>query len=332
MSKLTTLQGKDPKEVARLLSVVSRSLLPNPGIEDVIHQTGKDQEFVKAVISEIRGHLRISAGDQSFTSRSRVYSFLSEEISNAILTREAVSNVRYRLGDRGELHPSQYEVRFISGESVEGFEAAGNRKSNIVDAITHPDNTLHVKPKYLSEGRDPHLTISIKHITAKRADDRFTLLVLGVRQGAVLYVSSVYRVYHSEVNLIDMNDPLEVVRSFADDYGAKFSLGGKVAKLMVNEDVRLERSIDRRNPLPENVKIVGWSKGDVHSIVIAGGETKIKGAGDEYIGEVVLGFVVDLNKYVAALRRHRVNLSPDVIEVMTRTGSEYYAGETFGSQ
>jgi hypothetical protein len=323
MSKLVTLRDKDPKEVIRLLSVASGAVLPNPGIEDVIRQSGTDPKIVRSVLSEIRGHLRVLEDDQSIKTYSQIYAFISQEISRATLTSDVVSDVESRLGNRGDLHPSRYEVRFL-GNSLEHLEAAGNRKSNIIDVVTHPNEVLHLKAKYISEDMDPRVSVSMKYVASKRSDDRFVVFVVSMREGKVQNVISGYRMYLSDVIVDDLNDPLSVVRSFANNFGAIFVMGGKNYKFMLYETVRLERQIDTSNTVARNVEVLDRVTGHKYGTCIIGGEAMMKGPGGEVIGEVVLGFVVDQTKYLAQLRKHHVNISPDVDEILQRVGVSNY--------
>lgn len=317
MSKLTALRDKDPKEVVRLLSVVSSSLLPNPRIEEVIHQTGRDPEFVRAILSEIRKYLRVPEDDQSIKTQSQIHAFLSQEISRAVLTGQAVSNVKARLGNRGELHPSQYEVSF-QGADPEEYEATGLRQSNIIEAVTHPDNVVNIKAKYLLEDRDPRTTISIKFVATKRADDNFIVLVVTTREGYIQTVRLAVRVYHSDVKLNDLNDPVEITRSFVNNFGLTFKLGDSVSRFMFHEPIRLERSFNKYNPLDKNIKALDKPKENIFGGVVTGGETGIKGPGGEYTGEVVLGFIFDMSTYLESIRKHHVNVRPDAIQFLLK--------------
>jgi hypothetical protein len=324
MSKLTTLKDKDPKEAARLLSLVAGSLLPNPGVSELVHQSDVNREFIKAVLSEVRWLLRVRESDQSIKSNSQIYAFLSQEISRAMLTREVVSDVEARLGNRGELHPSQYEVRF-GGDTLGRLEATGERKSNIIEAVTHPDHVVHLKAKYLSEQVSPRPTISIKFITTKRAEDRFILIVYGQRVGKVQYVGGGFRVYTSDVRLDNPNDPVDVMRSFVNHFGATFRIGNKDYKLMLNEIISVDRPVGPSAPLLNNISILDQVEKHIYSTVFIGGETTIKGGDVGFTGEVVLGFIFDLTKYLADLRSHNVALSPDVENIHRRTGFASYS-------
>jgi hypothetical protein len=317
MSRLTALKDKDPKDVARLLSVVAGSLLPNPAVSDVVNETGTDPEFVKIVLSEIRARLRVREGDRSIKTQSQIYAFLSQEISKATLSDEAASNVKTRLGNRGELHPSQYEVRF-PGNTLEQLETIGERKNNIIEAITRPDKVVHFKPKYLSEDRDPRITISSKFIAPRRVDDEFILLVFCIRSGYVQHVRSALRVYRTDVNLNNTENLLDVITEFTNSFGVTSRIGHKVFKLMLNETITFDQSLSRFNPIGRYVKVVDLPKGHTFGSVFAGGETNITSPSGGTVAEVVLSFAFDLTKYMTALRRHHVDIKPDAEERLAK--------------
>lgn len=319
MTNLTTLKDKDPREVAKLLSAVASSLLPNPGVSEVLHQTGTDREFVRAVLSEIRSRLRVREGDQSVKTQSQIYAFISKEISKATLTQEAANNVESRLGNRGELHPSRYEVRF-AGSTLERLEATGNRGSNVIEVVRHPDQVIHLKAKYVPEEHDPHVTISIKSIATKRAEDGFILFVYSIRSGKVQYIAGGFRLYPSDVKVDDPSDPIDVVRSFANNFGATFHLGGKDSKFMLHEVITVDRYFSSQSSATQQVRLLDRLPGHHYASVFLGGPSTVSGADGEIIYEVILGFVFDQTKYLADLRRHHVNLRSDVEEIIRKSG------------
>jgi hypothetical protein len=303
MSKLSVLKDKDPKETARLLSMVSVSLLPNPGIHQVLAEGEKDSEFVKAVLTEIRDRLRLPQGDNSIMTQSLIYSFLSEEISRAALANVDLNELRSRLGNKGELHPSQYEVRFRDNFSV--LEYLGIRKSHAAQAVTHPDQTTNVKAKYLPE--DPHVTISIKTVTGKRIEDKFILLVISERKGQVQEVGFAVRVYLSDVDLSDVSEPLDVLREFNNSFGSPFRYGEVKSIFMHNEIVR----VGNRVADPNLVELLDGAKRKGRAPVLISGPTRLRGKDNEILSEVVLGFVVNIPKYVKMLRKHNVYIAPE---------------------
>jgi hypothetical protein len=324
MSQLITLRDKDPKEVARLLSAVSRTLLPNPGVGAMIQTTGADPEFVRAVLSEIRRYLKVREGDQSTRAYTRIFAFLSEEISRSTLPKAVVSNVKTRLGNRGELRPSQYEVKF-SPRAVQQLQALGSSPSHVEEAVTHPDKVVHLKSKYLPEGNDPRVTVSMKLIPAKRTEDNFILLVLTERDGHIQNVRGAFRVYYSDVNIHEAEGPIELLRLLVNSVGLDFNLGDKVFWFMHHETVKLEHKITHPNYLVSYVKPIGISPERSLGGFFFGGQSHIKGPLDEHISEIVLGFMIDMTEYIAILRKHHVHLRPDVEDFLAGLVKQQYS-------
>ena len=302
MKTLTTLKGKDPREVVRLLSVVSSSLLPNPGIGEVVRQTDKDPEFVKAVLNEIRGMLHISEDDYSVRTQSLIYALLSQEMSKAALANADLNSIENRLGSRGDLDPSKFEVSFT--EDFKKIEYLGVRRSHAADAVTWPDKAVNINPKYVHEDRELGITISLKYVTGKRSDDRFILIVLSHRTGRYQKIGMAWRAYFTEVALHNLNQPLDILRSFVNTYGFTFRIGNVSSKFMHQEIVSDALGIN-------DLVNVDAPKDHLLARFASGGFIKTTGRDGGRLMEVVLGFTVDVTKYVATLRKHRVYLDPE---------------------
>lgn len=307
MSSITSFKDKDPKELARLLSAVSSSLLPNPGIDEVIIQTSKDADLVRTVLTEIRTRLRVPEGDNSVDAQSRIYAFLSQEISKASLADVDLSRLKSRLANKGELHPSQYEVRFSDHFAI--LETLGIRKSHVTEAITHPDEVIHIKAKHLSEDRDPRLTISIKSVPNKRAEDSFILLVVSTRKGQVQEAIGAFRVYFSDVDLTNVSGPIDVIRAFVNTYGLTFSLGNSVSKFLYNEAIEVHQFLPQQ--MFKYMKPVEGQAGTLYIKFLVGGDMQLHGTDATVFAEVILGFMVNLTRYFTTLRKHNVNLAPE---------------------
>lgn len=308
MSKLTLLRDKDPKEVAKLLSVISSSLLPNPGIDQIIHQSGTDEEFVKAILGEVRERLRVPEGDESVNTLSRIYDFLSNEISAATLAHTDINKIKSRLGKRGYLHPSQYQVAFRY--SFGASEILGERKSNIVEAVTHPDRVDNLRASHLPETDDPRITISLKSITPQRTEDRFKLIILSYREGSAQEVDCAFRAYFDEVDVEESDEPLNVLRSFVNTYGVTFRLGDIIGKFVHNEISSFGLEFMTR-PAALSIQPLEGQKGNYYYPLAAGASTSIAGAKGGLVSSIVLAFAIDITRYMSSLRRHHVQVVPE---------------------
>jgi hypothetical protein len=304
-------KNKDSREVVKLLTAVATSVLPNPQGQVVVVDRPA-LETVQQALRDIRHHLRVAPDDNSFSSLSKIYEYLSDQLTKVSMADVDQGSLKIRLGNRGTLHPRQYEVTF--GKNIERVESLGGRKSHMAEAVTNPDTVLHITPKLLNDDDDPKATLSVKSVRTKRAEDEFLLLVISQRFGVRQQIQNAFRVYKTDVRLTG-NDPIEVVTSFVDRYGVKFRLGDTTSRFLYREAVKMDRPV-----LQAVFDPTIYSERDHHSwVVFAGADTHLRGSEAEIIAEAVLMFVIDVDKYVATLRKHRVPLAPEIEKLFTET-------------
>jgi hypothetical protein len=308
MSRLRALKDIDPKDVARLLSTVSTSVLPNPGIGDVIEQTGTDAEFVQSVLAEIRNFLRVQPRDLSLGTQSRIYAFLSDEISKVALVNVDMHALKNRLGRKGELHPSQYDVRF--GIDFDVFEALGIRKNHVIDAINHPDRLQHFPLNRQVQKSDAPITLSMKFIESKKREDRFVLLVISARDGQVQVATGAYRIYFSDVDLNGSNEPLDFLKAFVKTHGLRFRFGDYSGDMALDELVQISSRL-RPDDLRFNPHPIEGLADYPYCPMSIGAETAYKSLSNTTYYRIGIALVLDVPKYVAALRKHNIRVTPE---------------------
>lgn len=301
---LATLKNKEPREILRLLSAVSTSLLPNPSVDEPTYQSGINTELVDSLINEIRQRLNIPNNDYSISAQSKIFDFLSNEISNITLTDANLTKVKNRLGGKGELALNQYKIEFM--DIFKSSEALGEKKSNIIDTISNPHKFSHYHSKYIKDKEPFGFTLLTKLITPKRDEDKFIQIVLSGRQGDTLLVMGVLRAYLSEINLNQIAEPLDILKAFVDTYGLTFKLGNITSKFIQNEVTELENK-----SAGFQIKVLNGKRGDDYLPVFIGDESGISasGGGMYNISEILLAFAFDISKYTATLARHNVHLS-----------------------
>lgn len=305
MSKLNTLKNRDPREVAKILSLVSRTVLPNPGVEEVINQTEGDPEFVRQVLDEVRKAARVPAGDLTPESQAKVFAIISSEISSATIPNDRLDKIKDRLGDEGALRPSQYKVVYQPGD----YNKLGVRKSEAEEAITNPDQVSNLETKFLPKERKLHLTISSKFVRGKRPEDSFNLIVVSVRSGQAQLFHDAVRVYPTDVDLRGTREPIDVLRAFVKVYGVPFKLGKETSSFMVNEIVRY----------PEGKEFLGVpgikpvATGLLVSYRVVGGDSTFRNQEGALLAEVLIAYMIDTSKYLDALLSHHVYIDPDTI-------------------
>lgn len=311
MSRLNSLKNRDPREVARILSLVSSSVLPSPGIGDIINQGDDDPEFVRQVLDEIRIATRVPAGSFTPESQAKIYAYISAEISSAVTPRDKIERIKERLGNEGALRPSEYKVTF--NDSYGFYPRMGITKSQAEEAVLHPDQFTNLSTT--SAARPARATLSLKYIKAKRVEDCFHLLVISGRIGSVQEVNLAVRVYPTEVDLRSANTPFDVLRSFVNVYGLPFLIFNSRHFFALNEIIRLPYG---KSPKLDDFKFLSPVKNPI--VLIIGGNVSLSGPKGEILGEVLLSFVIDTGKYLKTLLAHHVHVDPDVIAAILKPG------------
>lgn len=306
MLELNTLRGIDSREAARVLAALSRTLLPDPGIAESSSKPEMDADVLESLLAEIRHRLRIRDDDFSLDTKSKIYDFLSRELSKAALADTSEKSVKDRLGNKGELRPDQYGV-VISEQTTQIIEALGNKRHHVIDAITHPDSVVHLHGSYTGEDDDVRPTISIKSVSGRRADHDFILLVISYREGQVQEIEAAFRVYRSDVEIRATSNPMDILKAFVQTYGLTFQVGSEVSKYIENQVLGVNPFGPYDIALQKEMHPLDGAKGDYYYPVIAGAQTHIHAPHSQTVTvRIVFAFIVNISKYAATLRRHRV--------------------------
>jgi len=305
MSNLLILQHKSQLEISRVLFLASSTLLPEAGI-------GKRTEFdvnnisvAQAVLSEIRDRCGLREGDMSAAALSKIYSVLSEEISLVVLEGVDLNKIKTRLGNKGDLHPSQYKIVF--GQQIEMIEALGVTKSHLESVIRHPNASIDLAPQSLNEERDPRVSVKVKFINAKRTENNYALFVITQRAGEFQVVVGAFRVYVADVPLKNVSEPMDVVRAFVAKYGVPFRLGTVVSSFIEREVINLHQPLEAA----AKIDVLHPKSGKIYWPLFAGDLTRFTDPQGGVLGEVLLSFVVDVSEYIQTLHKHNVSLPAD---------------------
>jgi hypothetical protein len=290
----------DPKESARLLAAVSASLLPTPGLRDVILESGEQAKFAETVLQEMRSILRLTESDRSTSALTKLYALLSDEMTEAALSSTKIADIQNRLGEKGWLHPSKYRVEFNKAFSL--LEPLGERKPNISEIVSHPDHVRHLNP---SEENRPQgrITVSTKSVVPQKSDNRFVMIVVSTRIFATQSVYCAFRAYRSAFKFDEDSDPLELLEAFVAHYGLRFRLGNVTSTFLLNETVEIDDTVP--NYL-ERISLIGGE--DEHRFVglLMGTESSLRTVENRALSRVDLAFIVDMTEYIATLRKHGI--------------------------
>lgn len=313
---LPVLHNRPPKEILKILSLVSSSLLPNPNVDKLNKPAETDTKIIDSVVNEIKHRLNLPAGELSRDSQTKIFDFLSKEISNIALSDTNISKVKERLGDKGELSLEQYKIEFFY--QFEGFEILGQKKSNVIDVVRNPDKYTHLKSGYF-KGTKMGFTLSTKLITPKKEQDKFFQIVFSIRDGMTLHISGAIRAYVSDLDLRQVNTPLDIIKAFVNVYGLTFQLGNLREKFAQNEIIEIEMDEDDFM-LTRHMKILDGQKGDFYLPVGFYFDSDLIGTNGKKLHKIVLAFAINLNKYIETLRKHNVIINPNKDWMFPRIG------------
>jgi hypothetical protein len=295
---LRTLKELDPREAERVLADAVQSLLPQP--HSVALQ--KVDPPVNRLLQELSEQIGVQLNDVSPSSRARLLEELVHHLSAPILTGPRRLRAKRRLGERGDLRPDQYQVRFQPDFAV--CEARGIRRRHVENAIHQPDAIEHL-PSVIPE-EEKGISFFVKSVTESATS--FLLLVQALRDGDALDVLTALRIYSSDVDLTSAATPLEVYQRFMERYGIEFTIGALgPAKYRLNEFIHYVGG-----GLPPEIETIDQSNRTLEGRVLW---RLSRVMGTAY---VVTAYVINAQPYLDDLKRHGVLVSPEYFEIAKR--------------
>jgi hypothetical protein len=313
---LQALNDIDPNRAASVLSLAARRFLPQPGEDPAA--ISADQDAAERVIAELsaRGTVRRRQA-QAGVDPAAIQEEISREISAFFLSGIDQQAVRARVGNKGALSPSLYEVSF-SQKFENGRNFWGLSKNNVVNAIVRCDQVQHFTCKIEGPNAPTHVSLFSQIAPVKR--DYYTTLVRCQRVGAVLIVDEAYRVYHSDVDLVGTASAFDLLVRFIEKFGVEAEVSvvneegtniqPPIHKLLYHEeifDVDAGESVIFRNP--------------------AGSRWKFGPFASDGPMELTLAFYINIEAYAAQLARHgvRVEIPQQPLEAFTVRSSQLAA-------
>jgi hypothetical protein len=312
---LDTLRNLDDRDALMLLSSTVHSLLPDPGvgsrITDVLNAPAKSRA---QLLHELRHKLHLNADDRSPIAQAKIFDTLSSEISKYALKNADIRQIKARLGARGDLNPSSYEVD-VPSDRRDDLAVRGIRPNHIEDALHTPDAVQHLS----SERNDFLVSLFLKRVGSGR--DAFTLLVVARRDGYLLRVRDALRIYHSDVDIKGAHEPFAVLRAFLNRYGVPIQIGPRAGLLLLDEVFPFagtKKELDNMATLdgkPWRSRFVEWDGNStyVSNTDIPGfrGVALVRVEPHLSVAEIVIAYAFDDRKYDEDLRRHGVPVPRD---------------------
>jgi len=255
-----------------------------------------NERMIRAqLLEEIRRNLGIRHTIESRSDVEMIVDALDSE-SEKLFAPINQAAVLDNLSKKGELPADLYEVSVDEGIDDFFGKKAENEKKLIASTVKHGDEQQHFTQKHSEHGEIPLISLYCKHFENKYPARNFTLLVTGLRNGTLMSVSNAWRLY-DDVFAKTKAAPtlLDLLETFANEYGMNVSTGGETDKLILQCQIR-GKIEDNVNVELENPS--GRSK--EFKFVISHFISQAKN-GQKW-GSLV--YAIDLNKYKRALLSH----------------------------
>ena len=278
---LKSLKDYDSKSAEKILSELTGRLLPSPEVGEELNESAIYEEVKR----EIHKLLKVDPDDLSPSSRAKVFEFLAKEMSTIALRGANVSNIKSRLGQRGELRHDLYEIDFPKFFS--NYERLGIRRNHVIDVIRNPEKFEPVLPTN-------DLLIYFKTINKLNDSNRFSLIVITIRKGYKLEALSAWRIYHSEIGISTQMSLVAVLQAFAERYGETVNLGDKQGKFILHETIEAGAGTN----LSEIVRVPEQPPLLVHGY--------LRKSSIHRLYDITLVFAIDVLRYARDLRNHGV--------------------------
>jgi len=221
---IEALSRFDSRTAAGVLARAALALedLGNPAATPILN----DERAIRdALLAEARQKLGVSENDQGAATIERLSEFLDEE-SEKLVGPMDISGANSRLIASGSYPTDLYEIVVIQNIK-DFFGKKYDRERLLIErTIQAPSRAQHFGPP---AGRDqPHLiSLFTRRFFTPYPHKDFTMLVAGQRgDGKKLHVHQAWRLYDSKLNLQNPADLVDLLRRFAEKYGAEIPIDG----------------------------------------------------------------------------------------------------------
>ncbi|MGI9066519.1 MAG: hypothetical protein ACR2HX_08950 [Pyrinomonadaceae bacterium] len=296
ISTLPSLSGENPADIEGILANLTLGLLPSPVV------SGSESELPPVLrarlIHDLRIRLRLKRDDNSPEAMSKIYDYLAKEIGRIALANVDIKEIKSRLGQRGDLASTLYQIEFTP-QFVEGYERRGVNRTDVERTLQAPDRVDHIVPTGLGMHPDKATSLYVKLFHNKSTpSNTFSLLVACERVGYVQRVGHAWRIFHSDVDLSATKTAIDVLRAFLDKYGITITVGEKTDHFFWYERVPIKSNAKTdilKFDRPENVDMeVTFQRG----LIIDG------------TLEIVYAFAINNTAYEADLLKHGIRTKP----------------------
>ena len=295
---LKSLQSLDYTVASRILSEVVQKLLPHPETQSTIESESGHSTLHSLVLSEARERVNVNPEDDSKDAKTKLFAFLSNEISKLVLTTRERNEAIARLGERGDLNLELYKIVFTKEFDLQSHY--GVRRNHVISTIRHPDSFEHLLPERFDLEGVKNISLFTSFHSLDHSDNNFILLVEAIRDRDQINVFSAWRIYPSDMDIRDTRSPLDILKAFVNAYGVEFTVGG---------DLHLHKFL-----LYEALPIKTGTAAHPLMIIPVHPDTRLHGnfffrISPLNVIEISMAYCINLSKYALDLRKHGVRIN-----------------------
>ncbi|HLP97998.1 MAG TPA: hypothetical protein VK149_06100 [Sideroxyarcus sp.] len=234
---------------------------------------------------EILQKLKLENAEYSPEVQSKLLDYLGREIRSLAIESGDIAKIRKRLGQKGVLPPQSYKVAFTE-EFLENCAQFDVTKKEVTESVHFPDMAKHFFPEVTNKDAE---AISLYAKTYSKSSDPYSLLVDTRRVNDSVYVHFALKIYHSDIDIEGVNDPIGLLKAFTEKFGAEFSLNEQSGKLILYTQLDRLESFRVRMPVIAEDVIVRMSR------------RRLADGGNE----ISIAYGVAKKPYIESITRHK---------------------------
>ncbi len=206
--------------------VTGRLVLPRDA--PVVHRQILDEAYFQLGIDPQRIDRR---------DRSRVFNFLSGKLTETIKPGSSPSEIRDRLGQKGLLATSSYDI--AASESLDqGLAGDAMTRDTVFSTIRNAQAFQHMLTKQVSATTDQAFSLFIGSFGTASDGERYAILVLAERRRRKLTAMFAVYVFPSDLDLAGAQSLLCVLEALTERYGIGMRVNGIEQKFFYSEEGR----------------------------------------------------------------------------------------------
>lgn len=288
---LRALQKVDPKQREGILAGLAMDFLPDPKVVVGADRGSVPEAIRTELIKELGRTLRLEMSSDDNAVKRKVLDYISEQLRETVLRSAKISDVRERVGQKGLLSPDAYDVSY-GDDFRDVFDPLGTSRGEVELCIRKPDFVEHIRPEEF--GQDSGSAISVSLFVRRWASsDPYDILVLATRRGGRLTVGSAWRLFHSDICIDDLINPMRCLRGLLTRYGVPIRVGDRTDTFF----------------LYETIPVVYGQQASLFAVEPRGtdriyGQFLVRRG--SFSANVAVAFAVNLTSYVADMKSHGV--------------------------